>query len=97
MSDEAVTRQDIMDISEVYADLGGIAEICEALGVKPHRVKRWIERRDATACPSPIRSLGIGNIYSIRDWKGWFALWRITRGSETWVRKKTPSGSGDKP
>ena len=77
------------DRAEVYADLGGVAEIAQALNVKLPRVKRWIERRESTNCPMPVRSLVMGNVYSIADWKGWFALWRITRGSETWTREPT--------
>ncbi len=78
---------EFIDITDVYNDLCGIIEIAAGLDVKPSRVRRWIERRDATNCPMPIRALGVGNVYSLREWKGWFALWRVTRGSETWLTK----------
>lgn len=76
-----------MTSDEILDDLGGVAEIAERLGVKVPRVKRWIERRSATGCPEPVLPLHMGNVYSLSEWKGWFALWRVTRGSETWKRK----------
>ncbi len=79
-----------LELADVYADLGGIAEICDALGVSIYQMRRWIERRDTTNCPLPVRPLKQGNVYSINAWRGWFALWRITRGSETWNRKQKP-------
>ncbi len=85
--DEAITDE-TLDIFDVYADLGGVAEVAENLGVKIHRVRRWIERRESTRCPEPIKLLVMGHLYSMRDWRAWFALWRITRGSETWLRGK---------
>jgi hypothetical protein len=75
------------DIERLYADLGGMPEIAQALGVSVFRVKRWIYRRDAVCCPMPVRALKGNNVYSIAEWKGWFALWRVTRGSETWHRR----------
>jgi hypothetical protein len=71
-----------------YGDLVGIFEIAKELGVNIFRVRRWIERRQTTKCPRPVRALQCGHIYSMTDWRGWYALWRITRGHETWNRRK---------
>ncbi len=76
-----------MSMAELYADLGGVNEIAEALGVKLYRVKRWIERRESSTCPAPVRTISGMHIYSIAQWQAWFAVWRVTRGSETWRRK----------
>lgn len=86
MSDEPETAE--VSVSDIYADLGGVHEISEALGVSTFRLNRWIERRASTKCPEPVRKLRGIHIYSISDWTGWFALWRVTRGCETWKRRK---------
>lgn len=75
-------------VDDVYADMVGLAEVAEALDVERHRVNRWIERRKSTNCPEPKKVLAMGNLYSLSDWKAWFALWKITRGSETWRRRR---------
>jgi hypothetical protein len=62
-----------------YADIGGIQEVAQDLGVSVFRVRRWIERRASTHCPHPVRVLTCAHIYSLREWRGWFALWRMTR------------------
>ncbi len=72
------------ELDEIYADLGGIAEVAETLGVPYDRVKAWLARHEAIDCPRPVRSLRAGHIYSLSAWKGWFLLWKMTRGSETW-------------
>jgi len=79
------------NLPDIYADLAGLAEVAAALDVNIHRVRRWVDRRDSTNCPRPVRVLRSGNVYSIRDWQGWFALWRTTRGSETWQSRKSPA------
>jgi hypothetical protein len=61
-------------------DLGGLAEIAQTLKVPEFRVKRWIERRDSTNCPKPLRELKAAHLYSIREWRAWYALWQATRG-----------------
>lgn len=71
-----------------YDDLVGVFEVAEGLGVTIYRVKRWIERRNSTNCPKPLRRLKVGHIYSMAEWRGWYALWRITRGSENWWGNK---------
>ncbi len=83
------------DTAAVYADLAGVPEIAEALKVNIYRVRRWIERRESTGCPNPVRKLACGHVYSLADWRGWFALWRVTRGSETWNRKNKGGTSGE--
>lgn len=81
-------QPEFVEVTDVYADLVGTTEIATGLGVTIHRVKRWIERRDTVGCPRPVAVLGLGHIYSLREWRAWFALWRITRGSETWNRRR---------
>ena len=45
------------------------------------RVKRWIVRRESTHSPTPVAELAGIHLYSIQEWQGWFALWRVTRGA----------------
>jgi hypothetical protein len=72
------------ELESFYADIGGRHEIAVELGVSLERVKKWITRRDDTNCPQPVRHLRRGEIYSLSEWRGWFAMWKVTRGSETW-------------
>ncbi len=63
-------------------DLAMVPEIAEALGVTQRRVQMWIYRRPSTHCPRPVAKLRIGSIYSLAEWKGWWAFWRISRAPE---------------
>lgn len=81
-----------LTVDDVYADMVGLTEIAEALGVSRARVNRWIERREATRCPEPKKPLSMGHLYSLAEWKAWFELWKITRGSETWKRRRLNPG-----
>ncbi len=68
--------------AELYADLGMVPEIAATLGVKEKRVMMWIYRREFTNCPRPVTRLRVGSIYSLAEWKGWWALWKVTRPPE---------------
>lgn len=74
-----LTAQD-SGLEETYADLGGVHEIAALLGVSKDLVNRWIERRESTNCPKPVRLLNGARIFSLRQWQAWYALWKITRG-----------------
>ncbi len=69
-----------------HSDIVGLKEIAERLGVTYFRVRRWHERRESTKCPAPIVRLKTGPLWDMSDWHGWFALWKLTRGSESWNR-----------
>lgn len=71
---------DVIDLDDLYADLGGVSEVAETLNVKKFRVNRWIERRDSTRCPTPVRTISNGHIYRLSHWREWFALWSVSRG-----------------
>lgn len=86
---------DAEERAEIYADLAGVQEIAQALGVSTNCVRRWIERRESTGCPAPVRSLAYVHLYSLREWKGWHRLWRITRLRDLRVTSgQTPSRFG---
>ncbi len=68
----------------MQADLAGTFEIAANLGVDLATVKRWIGRRESTKTPEPIVKLRNGYVYSLAEWKAWYAVWRVTRGQETW-------------
>jgi len=80
-------------VQDIIDDMVGLQEVAQELGVGMYRLKRWIDRRESTNCPRPVKKLGQGNLYSLADWKGWFAWWRVTRGSETWNRGKEKKSS----
>lgn len=75
----------------LYADLVGVTEIARHLGVPRSRVCRWIERRESTNCPSPVRVLVCGQLYSLAHWQTWFKLWQLTRSADNWLKKKDDS------
>lgn len=74
MSEELET----ITAAELYEDIVGVWEVAHVLGVPIRRVRRWIERREQILCPKPIKTLHCGFLYSLADWKGWYALWRLT-------------------
>ena len=88
-------QQPSLSVTDIYNDLGSLHEVAEALGVSIFRVRRWIERRYTTGCPRPVRELRSIHIYSIADWHGWFALWKVTRGSETWAKRQVRAAKDD--
>lgn len=75
----------------LYADLAGVAEIARSLDVPRFRVKRWIERRGSTGCPAPVAPLSAGHVYSLTEWRAWYALWRVTRADRESVGE-SPDG-----
>ncbi len=75
-----------------HSDIVGMNEIADRLGVGYHRVRRWNERHEATRCPRPIARLKTGPVWDMNDWLGWFSLWKLTRGSESWHRKSDKGG-----
>lgn len=64
---------------DAYTDLVSVMEIAAELGVSEFRVRRWIGQRDTTLCPTPVRQLSIGNVYSLAEWRAWWRLWKVTR------------------
>ncbi len=75
-----------MTVQQLYDDIVGLSDIHKILGVKDFRVKRWVERRETVGCPKPIKRVGMTDLYSASEWQGWYAVWKVTRGSETWRR-----------
>jgi hypothetical protein len=81
---EEPAEPDLVERSVVYADLGGPWEISIMLGVQVSLVNRWIERRQSTGCPMPVRVLKTAHIYSMAEWRGWYAFWKATRSADNW-------------
>lgn len=71
-----------MNLQQIYDDIGGIHEVAQELDVTIYRLRRWIERRDTTNCPLPVKRLTSTYLYSIEEWRGWFSRWSQTRGFE---------------
>lgn len=63
----------------VYEDIVGVSEVAQGLDVSLIRVQRWIERREATNCPRPVRMIKAGHLYSMCEWRLWYTLWVSTR------------------
>jgi hypothetical protein len=88
---------DAEEVAALYADLGGVPEVAAELGVQRKRVHRWVERREATLCPWPVRTLVGLSLYSLSEWRTWWEVWRRTRSSESWwpyQSEPAPTGVG---
>jgi len=70
--------------ADTWNDIAGVYEVSQDLNVPHSRIRGWIERRASTGCPKPVRELRQGKVYSLREWRAWFKVWRLTRGAETW-------------
>lgn len=84
------------DLQSIYDDLVDTDEIARRLGVGIHRVRRWIERREKTGSPHWVLRRRTGPLYSMAHWRSWYALWRVTRGSETWSTRRTEPRNEDR-
>jgi hypothetical protein len=73
----------VTEEQELLADLCGVFEIATRLGVDRKRVYRWIERRASTGAPEPKLRLRGEALYSYVEWRGWYALWRVTRAPQS--------------
>lgn len=88
MSDQPDEDVEYLDVQDIYDDMVGIWEIAKNLGVPISRVRRWVERSAETGCPRPVAVLHMGRVFSMRDWRGWHALWKVTRGATVYDRAK---------
>lgn len=62
-------------LSEVYADVGAKREIIEALDIHKDRFSAWMVRREQIKLPKPVRVLSHTRLWSIQEWRDWFARW----------------------
>lgn len=67
----------LLDLIDVYADIGGVHEVGQALGVPKTTITKWVQR-SAMGCPPPVRRLAHHNLYSLQQWRDWHRLWRLT-------------------
>lgn len=51
-------------------DLGGIAEVAQALGVSPARLVNW-RTRYANTFPQPVLIFAMGPVYCVSDVRSW--------------------------
>ncbi len=89
--DKAIARERrsrrVASLQHIYADLGGRKEVARALGVSMYQLNRWIDRRLSTNCPLPVAEPSCGTIFSIAEWRAWYAVW-ITVSEERLATKK---------
>ncbi len=67
--------QRMVSVARILADIGGLMEVEEKLGVPRWQLRRWIERRDQTDCPKPIKVTAGMHLYSIYAWQVWLEDW----------------------
>lgn len=75
----------VWTIQDVYDDLTNLEGIAKALGVTRTRVSMWISRRERIRSPEPVCTIGGTNIYSIEEWKSWYAAWSGDLRRQKWV------------
>lgn len=77
-----------LSLKKVYDDLCGIHEVNTALGINSMgRIREWVKRREHTKCPDPVAKLACGHIYSMIEWRVWYAAWSEHVGSGEAFRK----------
>jgi hypothetical protein len=91
LDDEPEKRWTLKDI---YDDLGTSTDVAAILDVTIWRMKQWQQRQEKIHCPLPIRRLGNADIYSIQEWRDWYARWCADPKRERWVREAKPNGAG---
>jgi len=81
-------------LAEIYADLGSRRDISRILNVTHFRVDWWLAHRTSVECPYPVRRLGHVDVYSMQEWKDWFARWLANHPRKD-VQEAKPHGSGE--
>lgn len=75
-------------LADIYADLCQKGDIIRELGITQWRLSRWIERRDRIRCPHPVRTFANVQLYSMQEWKDWYAAWLAKHPNDTkWTTK----------
>lgn len=82
-------------LAEVYADLGSRQDIARILNVRERRVVRWLEYRPALRCPYPIRRISHVDVYSMQEWRDWYAYFTEKHKDKKWINNTKPHGSGE--
>lgn len=82
-------------LADVYNDMATREEVCEALNITTYRMARWLQRKEKTKPPLPIRTFASTHVYSIQEWRDWFANYLETQPRARAVNHKTkPYGAG---
>lgn len=78
----------------IYHDLVGRTEIAERLGVHRDRAVRWTRRAGVNGSPKPKVVLGKYKIYSMAEWRGWYALWGVMKARKPKSDSNDSTGNG---
>lgn len=62
-------------LADIYADLGTLTDVAQALDIKYTRISMWQARKERVKPPKPVRSIARLDLYSIQEWRDWFAKW----------------------
>lgn len=60
-------------LAQIYADLASRRDVAIALNINERRLADWLRRRDVHNCPRPVTRVGPTDVYSIQEWRDWFA------------------------
>jgi hypothetical protein len=80
-------------LAQVYADLGGKAEIGRTLNVTKARVHKWVSSKEQIGAPRALRRIGNVDIYSMQEWKDWFVKWEKLHPGQ--FGNTRPNGHGE--
>lgn len=85
----------IWTLADIYKDLICRTEIAKVLDVNPRRVVQWIQRRQRTKCPKPLRAWGRFHLYSAEEWRVWYAAFQKKHAKRLAYYDIKPYGSGE--
>lgn len=81
-------------LADIYDDLVSLEDLMREMNWARGRVVAWIHRRERLGCPLPIKRFCRTDVYSLQEWKDWYA--RFTAGKKPGT-KWTDGGVPYKP
>lgn len=82
-------------LAQIYDDLTSKENIPRALNVTEARLHNWIRRREEIKCPYPIKRLSGVDIYSMQEWRDWYARWEAAHENDKSFAAVKPHGHGE--
>jgi hypothetical protein len=63
-------------------DAVGIMELADFFSIGRSTVTNWAAQRNSNGMPSPIKKLGAGPVYSLREIVEWWMNWKPIKGAK---------------
>ncbi len=82
-------------LQDIYDDIVGKGEIALHLNVAPGRVDQWLRFRDRVKAPRPLKRVSHVDLYSMQEWRDWYAKWLEDHKDHHRVKNAQPHGHGE--